>query len=332
MIKKFINLIVPHQKRYYKDRLFRRVNEKRLAEKLKQIGVGPGQVLYIQSSFGSLGYYKDGAIRLIHLLKQMVGQKGTIVMPSFPFNGAMEDYVATYPLYNARQTPSKIGMLPEVFRQLPNVRRSCHPTHPLAALGFSADEIVVGHENCDSPQGKDSPFDKLVKLGALVIRIGTPAFPLCHRLQEIVDWPNLFLPEKVTLDCANDAGQNIQVATRIYRKRIPFVFFLPGKDYRIPIPTNIIDFPTLSPMRAELLRNDPEKSIALPLMLEFRETLKREGHFMQTEYNKCILDSFPADYVMDFAIHKAKEMIQLFLDYYDLKKITQNMTTGRLKI
>src|SRR5881397_1311983 len=42
-------------------------------------------------------------------------------------------YVQKNPKFDLRRTPSKVGPLTEVFRPLPSVVRSLHPTHPVAA-------------------------------------------------------------------------------------------------------------------------------------------------------------------------------------------------------
>jgi aminoglycoside 3-N-acetyltransferase len=332
MIRRVIRRATKHQSRYYKDRVFRRVKEKKLAAVLETLGVAEGQILYIQSSFGSLGYYPNGINRFIELLKQMLGADGTIVMPCFPFGGSMQDYVAQRPTYDARHSQSKIGMLPEAVRVLPNARRSCHPTHPVVALGGEADWIIAGHENCDSPQGDNSPFDKLVRRNALVLRINTPAFPLCHRLQEIINWPNLFLDVPVKLDCIDDAGRERQVTTRVYRKKIPFVMYLPGTTEGGPVATNIIDFPLLFESREDEYAGKSNNPSALNLLLEYRRLFESDGTRRRAVYNGCPIDAFPADRTMTFAVSKAQEFIRQYRASYDLATMTEAMEAGRLSV
>ena len=322
MIRKAIRHVAKHRKQYYKDRLFRRVNERKLAEALEGLGVTEGKTLYLQSSFGSLGYYPNGMVRFIALLQRILGSTGTIVMPCFPFSGAMQDYVQDQPKYDARETVSKVGLLPEALRKLEGARRSCHPTHPVVALGDSADWIVADHELCTSPQGDNSPFDKLVPSGALVLRINTPAFPLCHRLQEIVGWPNLFIEEQATLECIDDAGREQKVTSQVYRKKIPFILYLPGAKENCPVATSIIDFPLLFEMREDEYRNQPERAAAHKLLLEYRQQLEADGIRKSCVVNGCPIDSFPADAAMQFAVDRVHALLNRYRSWYELDAIS----------
>ena len=64
-------------------------------------------------------------------------------MPTFPFQGAQG--ADKYSRFDVQKTPSKVGILTEVFRQTQGVERSKHPTHPVAAWGLHANEIVSTH-------------------------------------------------------------------------------------------------------------------------------------------------------------------------------------------
>ncbi len=332
MIKKFIKRFAQHRRRYYEDFIFRRVNERKLSGVLENLGVTGGRTLYVQASFGSLGYYSDGAQRFIRLLSELVGRDGTLVMPSFPFGGAMEDFVREDPLFDARHSPSRTGILAEVMRQWPGARRSCHPSHPVVALGSRAAEIVADHYRCTSPQGDGSPFDKLVQSGALVLRINTPAFPLCHRLQEIVEWPNLFLPQPAVLLCRDDEGRERRVTTRVYRKKIPFVMYLPNHNNQAAIAANIIDFPILFASRDDSIRAHHSMSDALESLVAFRAEFAVEHPLYTGRYNNCVFDSFYAHNAMAFAVARAPALLDHYHDYYELDRVTKGLASGEIEI
>ena len=332
MLKKTLKRFMKHRSGYYRDRLFRRVNERKLEAALASVGVTSGSTLYIQSSFGSLGYYPNGMPRFIALLQRLVGPDGTIVMPCFPFDGSMEAYVASHPVFDARSAPSKIGKLPEVLRRTPGARRSCHPTHPVAALGAQADWLVDGHETCRTPQGDGSPFDKLVQCGALVLRINTPAYPICHRMQEIVDWPHLFTGDPVVLDCIDDRGREVAVETAVYTKKTPFVMFFPGADGETPVAANIIDFPVIHESREARYRADPDLSAVGDQLTGYREALASEGHRKRVVYNDCLIDAFPADRTMDVAVAAARPLLERFRDAYDLPTLKAGLESCAISI
>ncbi len=332
MLKKIIKRFAKHRSSYYKNRLFRRVNERKLEAALESVGVTSGATLYIQSSFGSLGYYPNGMPRFIALLQRLVGPSGTIVMPCFPFGGSMEEYAARRPDFDARTSPSKIGKLPDVLRVTPGARRSCHPTHSVVALGAQADWIVEGHEHCDTPQGDGSPFDKLVQCGALIVRINTPAYPLAHRFQEIVDWPNLFIDASATFDCIDDRGNAHRVETRIYRKRVPFVMFYPGADPDEPVACSFIDCPVIWEARERRYEGDPDLQAVLERLLGYRRSLEAEGNRRRVVFNDCPIDTFPADRTMDLAASEARPLIERFRDSYDLERLTAGLESGEISI
>ncbi len=332
MIKRLVKAFLPHQSRYYRDRLLRRVNERRLAACLEEVGVAAGRIVYLQSAFGSLGYYPDGPRRFLRMLQRIVGPAGTIVMPSFPFGGAMEDFVATRPVFDARSTPSRVGLLPEVARLLPGALRSCHPTHPVVAVGAAAGDIVANHERCDSPQGEGSPFAKVVAADALVLRLDTPAYPLCHRLQECVPWPNLFLDEPVALECIDLHGRAHRVTTRVYRKRIPFVMFYPVAAGAAPVAGNIIDFPVVFPAREAALGSEGGKAALLETLRDYRARLAPRAEWRTARYNDAVIDAFSARESMAFAEHEARRTIHAFQSHYALASLESGLEQQRIVI
>lgn len=331
-VKRIIKRYLPHQRRYYEDRLFRRVNERRLAQTLTDLGVADGRTVYVQSSFGSLGYYPNGPARFIRLLQRLLGPQGTIVAPSFPFGGAMEDYVADDPIFDVRRTAASIGLFPEVLRSVETSVRSCHPTHPVVALGKDADAIIEGHEHCLTPQGDRSPFDKLVQADALVLRINTPAYPLCHRLQEIIDWPNLFIPDTVKLRCVNADGLEVNVETAVYRKRVPFVMYMPEQDTDRPIPCNLIDFPLLFRTREKVVAESETMSGALDPMCTARASAGDLCQFRSSVFNGCAFDSFSARDSMKWSVEHGRILIDRYRSSYDLAKIDEGLANGTIKI
>lgn len=332
MIKKVLKRFLPHSTEFYRNRLLRRVNEKKLASTLRRVGVENGAMIYVQSSFGSLGYYPNGMPRFIRLLGELVGPTGTIVMPCFPFGGAMEDYVASTNTFDARTSASKIGGLPEVMRQIEGVRRSCHPSHSVVALGHRADWLVEGHEACDTPQGIGSPFDKMTKCGAMILRINTPAFAFAHHLQEMAEWPNLFIEHIAAFHCADDTGTRHEVKTRVYRKKVPFIMYLPGPVRDDPVAINIMDFPVVFESREAKFRSNDAFENALAMLLDFRSRLEVSGCRRMAMYNDCRIDSLICGDVMSFAVTHARSLLEEFSSAYELAALEAGLENGSISI
>ena len=124
-----------------------------LAKALDTLGVEPGDLLFIHTSFTSLGPVAGGAETVINALKQAVGTQGLILMPSFN----LIDKEKRTEVWNVRTTPSTVGWLTEYFRRMPGTFRSDHPSHSVAARGKGAAAFVSGHLE---RAGYRSPWDR----------------------------------------------------------------------------------------------------------------------------------------------------------------------------
>jgi len=125
-----------------------------LSGDLVRLGVEKGDMLFVHSSFKSVGKVENGAGTVIEALEDAVGPDGLILMPSFNLKPkTLEERIA---IWDIDETPSSAGWLTEYFRQLPGTVRSNQFCHSVAAIGKGAGEIVVN----ESPEaGYDSPWD-----------------------------------------------------------------------------------------------------------------------------------------------------------------------------
>lgn len=304
--------------RFYYGAIFHRVTAQELHAFFTRLGVQPGMLVYLQSSYNALGHFSGGPRGLLDILIGILGPEGTLVLPSFPAVGHMVQLAASRAVFDVRATPSRIGVLTEVFRTMPGVVRSVHPTHPVCAVGALADEIVAGHELCQTPQGPASPFARLYARGAHALRIGTRANPLGHTMQEMADWPHLFLPgAPATFDCLDWNGKRVAVTSRVYRPAVPYIFFLEDSLTGEAVETNMMDFPivTHASMRAGQV-----KDRALDALLEMRAGFEVAG-LLRAEalrHNDTVCDLYPVRPVMDFSVAEARRVIAKFADHYAL--------------
>jgi len=122
---------------------------------LKQLGVKPGDVLFIHSSFKSIGPVTGGADAVFSALEQAVGPQGTLLLPSF---NLIQDKALRVQSWNVQTSPSTVGYLTEHFRLMPGTYRSDHYSHAVAARGHDAKWFVEGHIE---QEGLVSPWDLL---------------------------------------------------------------------------------------------------------------------------------------------------------------------------
>src|ERR1041385_9139884 len=115
-----------------------------LIELLRDLGFNPGATVMVHSSFSHIRRRVPDITpqRLIALVQELLGPEGTLLMPTFPFQGSQGEYADRTPRFDVRKTPSKVGVLTEAFRQTRGVVRSKHPTHPVGAWGRHAHEII----------------------------------------------------------------------------------------------------------------------------------------------------------------------------------------------
>jgi aminoglycoside 3-N-acetyltransferase len=126
----------------------------------------------VHSAFSKLGYVRGGAQAFLDALWAVIGRDGTIMMPSFPFNGPAAEYARRAPVFDVRKTPSLVGQLQEHFRLQPGTLRSLHPTHPFCASGKYAQRLVEGHHLTRTPFADDTPLAKFCALGGRCLLVG----------------------------------------------------------------------------------------------------------------------------------------------------------------
>jgi aminoglycoside N3'-acetyltransferase len=124
-----------------------------LSRDLRNLGIEPGDTLFIHSSFKSLGEVGGGASAAVRALENATDPDGLILMPSF---NLLENSRLRAQTWDPNTTPSTVGWLTEFFRTMPGTYRSDHYSHSVAARGRDARAFVGGHRD---RKGRSSPWD-----------------------------------------------------------------------------------------------------------------------------------------------------------------------------
>ena len=140
---------------------------------LGAIGIRHGDSLLVHSSYDAFSGFRGKPSDILATLQEAVGPAGTIMMPTMPFTGTAVEYARSNPVLDVRRTPSRMGLLTEMFRRLPGVVRSPHPTHPVAIWGDQASTIAGDHYLARTPCGRGSPFEQLLKREGKILLLGT---------------------------------------------------------------------------------------------------------------------------------------------------------------
>ncbi len=150
------------------DYLIKRYNEKKnrvvepsvkvglstIVSALSSLGIREGDILIVHSSYESFQKSCADIIepnKLIGILAELIGDKGTLAFPTHPSYSREKiskdtirsnDDVKEVLTYDVRKTLAWTGFLPNVFLRMPGVIRSKHPINTLAALGPLASEMM----------------------------------------------------------------------------------------------------------------------------------------------------------------------------------------------
>ena len=147
--------------------------------------INAGDIVVMHSSMREIGRVQDGTKTTVQAIKEVISQEGTVLMPALsspPSDGRF--YMA--------KTPSRVGLVTEVFRVSEGVKRSRHPSHSVCAWGKRARELLSGHDKT-SPVGVGNPFHNAARAGADMLMIGCDlrTCTLVHTAEAIARVPYL---------------------------------------------------------------------------------------------------------------------------------------------
>lgn len=157
-----------------------------LAKDFRRLGLEEGMTVIVHSSLSSLGFVCGGPVAVVQALMKTVTYDGILVMPTFSADYSDPSQWENPPVpeswwpvirqempaYDPAYTPTwKMGKIVEVFRTMPGVIRSRHPTFSFAAWGREAKAIIEGH-SLDFPLGEQSPLARIYERDGRVLLIG----------------------------------------------------------------------------------------------------------------------------------------------------------------
>ena len=157
-----------------------------IVKAFRNVGLKKDDVVMVHTSLKSMGYVCGGAQTVIEALIEVVGENGTIMMPTQswknldPTTGVHWEIDESqwqiirdnWPAYDKNITPTNtMGAVAEMFRQWDGSVRSDHPARSVCAWGKYADYLTKNHD-LSNIFGDGSPLSRLYDLNGKVLLIG----------------------------------------------------------------------------------------------------------------------------------------------------------------
>ena len=163
-----------------------------VAAQLRALGVEEGGTLLVHTSFRAVRPVEGGPHGLIEAIRDALGPRGTLVMPSWTGDDEA--------IFDPRTTPASadLGVVADTFWRLPGVVRSDHP-FALAAAGpraqrVTADSLPLPPHTPESPVGRVHDLDGQV----LLLGVGHDADTTLH-LAELLGGVPYRVPKHITV-------------------------------------------------------------------------------------------------------------------------------------
>ncbi len=227
-LKLLLKSLLPYSTRRQLKKIHRKIKNKLLRNLLKttiddirlllvnDFGIVKGDNLIISSSFGNLNAAFSPK-ELIKFFQQIVGKEGNIVMPFYPPGNSYE-WAESGQIFDMQTTRSSMGILTQIFSEMPNVYKSMHPTKAVVAWGKNAEEIVKGHETSKTPFYWDSPYGWLLKNPSKSLGLGLKNIPIFHAFEDIIleNKISLYQSKKHNLKVKNHNNEIIEINTLVH--------------------------------------------------------------------------------------------------------------------
>lgn len=313
-------------KRWLKREINRRffcLDQAKILVALEAVGVKPGMAVCVHSALSRLGHIDGGPDTLINALMEAVGPDGALLMPSFSTAGSMVDWLDEGNVFDVRNTPSRVGLLTEVFRRREGVTRSLHPTSSLAGWGARAETFLLGHENSETPYGPETPYGLLAADDdGYILMMETYIHSLLHHIQERVEFPNMYLPDERSATIIDWEGNTRTVRTRAMRPRIPYFVAIPSLRAAEPDWAILHDFTLVFPRaRRREIRKMDYRFDGYPVLYQRRDQLVKKGVLKVARLGRGEIGLLHVKSYLEYIEPEFRDLLKRFQPCYDVDRI-----------
>jgi aminoglycoside 3-N-acetyltransferase len=154
---------------------------------IERLNLREGCDVIVHSAYDALIYWNLSPEHIIKILMDVIGDKGTIIMPSFSKIHA-KDFIKLKSIFDVLKTPTQMGLINEIFRRMPGTVRSYDPLKSFVAYGPKAPYYTGTHHLSVYSYDEESPLFKLAENNGIVIGLGAPVhnLTLVHTIENIM--------------------------------------------------------------------------------------------------------------------------------------------------
>jgi len=185
-------------------------------------------ILMIHSSFNDmLPMYTDNLkLFLNKLIEYCTINNITLAMPAFILgdeNYNLSKYYNTNS-FDVNKSKSQMGLLTELLRRHPGVKRSIHPTHSVCAFGPLAEKLTMEHHLQNTKCGIGTPFGYMADYKTKILGIGTKYYRVLTQVNTAEDILKEKFPiqfnyiERYPVSCINQSGDKIIYSLPIIKR------------------------------------------------------------------------------------------------------------------
>lgn len=180
--------------------------KEQLQAQLKMMGITPKDTVVIHTSMHAIGPVEGGPDGVIDAFRDYL-QEGMLIIPTHTWHTV----IPQNPVYDVRNTPSGLGIIPNTAAFRKDGVRSLHPTHSVWVCGKGAEEYIKGEEKAASPTPVGFCWDKLADIGAKILLIGVDNTKntFIHAVDERAKLPDRIGPEPDTYTVIDGNGNAI---------------------------------------------------------------------------------------------------------------------------
>ncbi len=162
-----------------------------LLKDIKNLGINKNDIIMIHSSLKKVGEIEGGGDTLLEAFCEHLKDNGLLVLPCHTWGTIDEGGV-----YDI-DTPSNLGVMPNLFRVRQGVFRSMHPTHSVCAFGKGAKDFVVGELGNNAYCGNGC-MKKLFDMAGKVLLLGVTltSCTFFHYIEEQTDLSHYWFNDK----------------------------------------------------------------------------------------------------------------------------------------